>query len=294
MFGFIRPVKSEIKAEEVERFQSVYCGLCHTIKKEYGRLHTMFLSYDLTFLALILESLQEQDTDLEKKRCDASPIKNKTVLSQNEALTFAADISVLLCYHKIADSITDEKGLKKIFAYILRALCKRGYKKSSSRHKQLDEHFLIQLENLSQIERDKISSIDRPADTFAQMLEQCIPEQMMEQERVLKQLFYHTGRWIYLVDACEDIKEDFQSGSYNPIMLRYELEKPDISDIKEQLEITLSRSLASIYSAFSLLNINRDEPIISNIICLGMPMVTRQVLDGTYKPNGGKNKHGSI
>ena len=43
MFGFIRPVKSELKVKEADRFQQVYCGLCHAIRARYGRFFTMFL-----------------------------------------------------------------------------------------------------------------------------------------------------------------------------------------------------------------------------------------------------------
>ena len=44
MFGFIRPVKAELRVKEADRFQQVYCGLCHAIRAEYGRFYTLFLS----------------------------------------------------------------------------------------------------------------------------------------------------------------------------------------------------------------------------------------------------------
>lgn len=55
MFGFIRPVKAELRVKEADRFQQVYCGLCHAIRAEYGRFYTLFLSYDMTFLHLLQE-----------------------------------------------------------------------------------------------------------------------------------------------------------------------------------------------------------------------------------------------
>ncbi|RGC58099.1 hypothetical protein DXA92_06340 [Agathobaculum butyriciproducens] len=56
MFGFIRPVKAELRVKEADRFQQVYCGLCHAIRAEYGRFYTLFLSYDMTFFALVAGS----------------------------------------------------------------------------------------------------------------------------------------------------------------------------------------------------------------------------------------------
>ena len=113
MFGFIRPVKPELRVREVERFQCVYCGLCHAIRQEYGRLHTMFLSYDMTFLALVLTSLEEAEPEVVQRRCAASPVRPKAVCIAGAGLARAADLSVLLAYHKICDTLLDERGDRK-------------------------------------------------------------------------------------------------------------------------------------------------------------------------------------
>ena len=112
--------------------------------------------------------------------------------------------------------------------------------------------------------------------------------------RILWQMFYHTGRWVYLIDACADLADDLQHGAYNPVALRFGLTAPDLAPVRETLEITLQRSLADIYNAFQLLDVYRDRELLENIICLGMPLVTRQVLDGTYQSNGGQSRHGSL
>ena len=113
-------------------------------------------------------------------------------------------------------------------------------------------------------------------------------------ERILRQLFYHTGRWVYLIDACEDLPDDLSRGSYNPVALRFGLRAADLSPVREPLERTLEHSLADICTAFDLLGAQRDAGLIENIIWLGLPAVTRQVLDGTYQMNGGRMRHGSL
>lgn len=107
-------------------------------------------------------------------------------------------------------------------------------------------------------------------------------------------MFYHTGRWVYLIDACADLADDLKSGAYNPVALRFGLTEPALSAVREDMEVTLQRSLADVYHAFQLLTIHRDRELMENIISLGMPVVTRQVLDGTYQSNGGQNRHGSL
>ena len=76
--------------------------------------------------------------------------------------------------------------------------------------------------------------------------------------------------------------------------LRFALETPDLSQVKEQMERTLERSLLDIHNAYQLLPLNQDEGLIENIIDLGLPLITRQVLDGTYRVNGGHETHGSL
>ena len=119
MFGFIRPVKSELKVKEADRFQQVYCGLCHAIRARYGRFYTMFLSYDMTFYALVVGSGEVSVPPAERRRCDAHPLTKRACAAPDDALALAADASVLLSYHKFRDNLEDEKGAKRLLAALL-------------------------------------------------------------------------------------------------------------------------------------------------------------------------------
>lgn len=294
MFGFIRPVRPELRVREVERFQSIYCGLCHTIRQRYGWMHTMFLSYDMTFLALVLGSMEDRVQETVKKRCTASPMRAKAVCQTGSGISRAADLSVLLTHHKLCDTVTDERGLKRLGARLLRACAASGYRKACTALPKEDAAMEACLAELYALEQAHTPSLDRPADAFARLLAEAVPAADDATARILRQMFYHTGRWIYLIDACADLADDLKSGAYNPVALRFGLTTPSLAAVREEMEITLQRSLADIYNAFQLLSIEHDRELIENIICLGMPVVTRQVLDGTYQSNGGQNRHGSL
>ena len=133
MFGFIRPVKAELRVKEADRFQQVYCGLCHAIRAEYGRFYTLFLSYDMTFFALVAGSEEAETAPPCRKRCDASPFRRKSCAETDDALRLAADASILLTYHKFQDDLADEKGAKRAFAALLCRLGRRGYEKARAR-----------------------------------------------------------------------------------------------------------------------------------------------------------------
>ena len=294
MFGFIRPVKPELRVKEADRFQQVYCGLCHAIRARYGRFYTFFLSYDMTFFALVAGCDAAETAPPCRKRCDAHPLTKRACAQSDAALELAADVSVLLTYHKLRDSLADEKGPKRALAAVLCRLGRRGYEKARSRLPEEDAEMVEALAELQALEREKCASMDRAADASARMTAAVVPRTGDACERVLRQMFYHIGRWVYLLDAAQDVGEDLEQDNYNPVVLRYGLRTPGLTEIREPLERTLERSLADICMAFDLLDVRRDADLIRNIIFLGMPLATKQVLDGTYQTNGGWGRHGSL
>ena len=294
MFGFVRPLRGELKVREWERFQSVYCGLCHTIRRRYGFAQTLMLSYDCTYLALVLDALEPCGGEQSKCRCIMHPFRCRSCAKQSNGMIRAAAVSVILCWHKLADTIADERGIKRFAAWLFRLFLHRGYRKAAAELPAFDRETRECLENLNALERQKTPSLDRPADAFASILRAAVADWHTD-SRILQEMFYHVGRWIYLVDACDDIQEDFASGSYNPVLLRWEMTQPTLlPPVKDAMQHTLLQSLAAAYHAYILLHPLRDAGIIENILCQGLPEVTQLVLDGTFSNHGGKNRHGSL
>lgn len=294
MFGFVRPLRGELKVREWERFQHIYCGLCHTIRRHYGIMQTTLLSYDCTYLALVLDALEESGGNVCRKRCIMHPLRRRTCACESPGMVRAAAVSVILQWHKLEDTIADERGFKRLIARLLRLFLHRGYRKAVRDLPDFDRQTGVLLQQLRELERQKTPSLDRPADAFANILRVAVSD-FGENSRILEQMFYHTGRWIYLVDACNDIPDDFASGNYNPVILRWQLTQPALlPPIKDAMNHTLLQSLAASYHAYILFQPYRDAGIIENILCQGLPEVTRQVLEGTFSNNGGKNRHGSL
>ena len=95
MFGYIVVNKPEMKFREFDVYQSYYCGLCKSLKDNYGKMGQITLSYDMTFLALLLTSLYEPETVSGYRRCAVHPAK-KHFYRQNEFTDYAADMNILL------------------------------------------------------------------------------------------------------------------------------------------------------------------------------------------------------
>ncbi len=269
MFGYIKPFKPELKMREYEHYRSAYCGLCNALKSRYGFLSRFIVNYDFTFVALALESAGTYKSEVKKKRCIACPSGRMCILS--EVYDKTADISVILFYLKLCDDVADTGFLKGIFKYrIPRLLLKPAYKRAGKRNPHYAECAKRLYSELSLLEAARVPSIDEPADKFAKMLEALVDEKQ-ENARILSQMLYHIGRFVYIIDALDDLSEDAKRDEYNPIAERFGVFSGTLpEDIKNEVLTTLGHSRDAVKLAFDLLYENENTGLIKNIIELGM------------------------
>lgn len=284
MFGYVRPLKGELKCREFDHFKSVYCGLCHTLAKRYGLPSRFVLSYDLTFLATVFSAL-DGGTTFEHKRCPANPLAKKCVACTSNSLELAADLTVILAYRKLDDSVKDSTPLKSFGFRVLRLILNPAFRKAKRFRPQFTEKTDNLLRELEKLEEENCPSLDQTADSFARILSEACYESAFDPKtvRVLSSMFYHIGRWIYIIDACADYTEDMQRGEYNPIVHRFKSTEPVLSEtMKKELGNTLSHSLATASSAFELLDLGPHEGLVANVLYLGLAAVTSEVLAGNW------------
>ena len=276
MFGYIKPFKPELKMREYEHYRSAYCGLCNALKSRYGFLSRFIVNYDFTFVALVLEAAGNCKGEIKKKRCIACPAGRKCVMS--EVYDKTADISIILFYLKLCDDVSDTGFMKGLFKFrIPRLLLKPAYRRAGKKNPQYDECAKRLYSELSLLEAARVPSIDEPADKFAKMLESIVCEDQ-ENARILSQMFYHIGRFVYIIDALDDLSKDARRDEYNPIAERFGVFSGTLpEDIKNEVLTTLGHSRDAVKLAFDLLYENENTGLIRNIIELGMENSLYQV-----------------
>ena len=265
MFGYVRPAADHLTAEQQARFEAAYCGLCHTLGKRCGIAGRMILNYDLTFLAMLLSDGQHTAC---RRRCVMHPGKGRMCVCGDDAFDLAADMSVILTWWQVQDGIADHgfwSGLKYQAASVL---LRRAYRKARARRPAFDESTRRHLEELARLEGERCPSIDAAADTFARLLSDAAGEvREPVKSRVLAQILYHLGRWIYLIDAADDLKKDVKSGSYNPLPLRYALPGNTLTDTaRQELTQTLDSSIRAMAAAFELWDFGDYGPVIESTV----------------------------
>lgn len=285
MFGYIRPPQERLSQASQDRFRRIYCGLCHTLGRRYGILSRFILNYDFTYLAILLSAGEEPPAC--EARCLASPFRKQCHYAAGAALDLAADESIILTYWQLMDGAVDH-GLLKGTAYRLAAvLLSPAYRKAARFRPGFDAVVRERLQMLAQLEMAGCDSLDAPADAFAQILAAAAEEAGDPvQRRVLYQLLYHLGRWVYLIDAADDLKKDTASGNYNPIALRYRITDGIMPpDVRRQFAVTLDHSIHMIATAYELWDFGSWEEILSTTIYEGLFSVGKAVLNGEFHEN---------
>lgn len=280
MFGYVRPLIPELRVRELEDYKAVYCGLCRAMGKRHGFLARFTLNYDFAFLTMVL-AYERQPCEMTRCRCPAHPLRKRKMCSAMPSLDVAADESLILSWQKLRDDVEDNGFFHGLPARIACWVLKPAYRKAAKARPEFDRAVTRCLDELHVLERENCPSLDRPADTFARILQWAAPDTGDDgRNRAMGQMLYHVGRWIYLLDAWDDMEKDELSGAYNPVLRHYQGEKAESA---QDLRVTLRHSRSLAAAAYELSKAERWDGILSNIIYLGLPAMEEQVFSGNRK-----------
>lgn len=261
LFGYIIPDQATLDDAQKLRFRSVYCGLCRTLKHRHGLLGTSTLSYDLTFLSLLLSALYETEELHGEERCLAHPLK-KHSFSVSAPYEYAADMNLALAYHKCKDNWLDDRN---ILSAGEAALLRRGYKKVARLYPDKCAAIERWLDEIHLIEQKNVCSIDAPVNSTGNMLGElfCWRDDFWSES--LRRIGEGLGRFIYLMDAYDDLEKDIQRNRYNPLKAY-----ADNDDFEVMCKRSLTMMVADCTQEFEQLPIVQDVDLIRNVLYSGI------------------------
>lgn len=272
MFGYVKPVVSELLVKENEFYRATYCGICRAMKRHTGGLSTVTLTYDSVFLALVrMAYIPDSELSSSMKRCIAHPMKKKNMLNENSAIEYTARAFGILTYYKMRDDLTDERAGKRMLLSFLRPIASDAKKRANL--SELSEIVRDRLEKITEHERARTASVDEPAALFGELLGEIFSFGLSGEDKLVTyQCGFHLGKFIYAADAAEDYVEDKRLGRYNPFIELYggaELTKENKASIK----CALLLECKALEGAVNLIPFERKltvENIVRNIIYLGL------------------------
>lgn len=288
MFGYVIPNKSELKVREFEVYNAWYCAVCHSLRDRYGQIPRLLLTYDSVFLAMILSTMNDKENSKTIFRCMTHPGKERYVASGTPEIDYAADMLVLLGYYNLKDDYEDEKSIVGLAGS---TYLKRAFKKIKNKYPEKVKIIGEQLQNLTKIEKRNSDIFDEAAEPFSLLMEEVFDYDGMPEydkyREAYRKIGFHLGKWIYLVDAFDDLKKDIEKKNYNPIIqqFKYGIDNyagESLDDFKlrtnERIRLNLTLYLANIGECVERIPLNNNKEIIDNIVYLGLLTKTDDIL----------------
>ena len=272
MFGYVKPVVTDLLVREHEFYKATYCGICRSMKKHTGTLSNVTLSYDSVFLALVrMAYIPDLECRTELRRCIAHPAKRRPMLEENEATEYTARAFAILTHYKLLDDISDEKLVKRAAVSLARPITSHAV--SLADLSDLEAIVADRLARITELEEAKCPSIDEPAELFGQLLGEIFSYGYDGEARLVSyECGLHLGRFIYAADAAEDYDKDARSGSYNPYVIQYG-GAPLTDENRQSIKTGLILECSRIEAAVNLMPFDGKatiENIIKNVIYLGL------------------------
>lgn len=262
MFGYIVANPEKLPKERMQRFRAVYCGLCATLRRRHGLAGSATLSYDLTFLALLLNALYEPGEERGKERCPAHPARPHDY-AISPVMDYVADMNVALAYHKCLDNWRDDKSLLSAGEG---ALLKKAYRKVEADWPDKCAAIEAWLREIHDIEDRQLNEIDPPVNATGRLLGELFAYPGDDTwSETLRAVGDGLGRFIYFMDAYDDLPQDLKKGRYNPLKgLR------DREDYEDLCRSALTMMVAGATEAFETLPIVLDYDILENVLYSGI------------------------
>ncbi len=261
MFGYVVINEQELKVREVGVYRSYYCGLCRMLREQYGISGQMTLTYDMTFLILLLSDLYDAGDELGETRCIAHPFEKHTTRC-NEFTEYAADMNIILSYYSCLDDWSDEHKMHKLLAS---KLLKKKSTRAGADYGHKAAVIKDRLDRLHASEAEKETDIDKVAGYFGDIMSELFAVREDDWEVPLRQMGFYLGKFVYLMDAYDDLEKDAKSGSYNPF-----LTMKDDPEFDEKVRQILTMMISRSCEAFELLPCVENLPILRNILYSGV------------------------
>ena len=250
MFGYITTDPRTLSKDAKHRYKTAYCGLCRALAKKYGWTARWILSFDVTFLLLMLESVKDNATTC-YGRCPYH-FGRKCECACGDNADYCADAAMLLFCKKLADDVADDNSPK---AKILLKILKNKYEKACKSLPWLESKIEGRLKELSQIERAGETNPDIPANVFGNLL-----SDVFSKNEGLRDFGFYLGRFIYLADAACDFKSDIKRARYNPLT---RMRRKDFYGM-------LAGELQKCCECYEALDIKANGDIIENVLYEGV------------------------
>lgn len=261
MYGYVSINRETLSKEDYARFRAAYCGLCRTLSARFGQLSRLTLSYDMTVMQLLLSSLYETAEETGRERCPERIVRPHEYVC-GECADYAADMSIILAYYKSLDDLSDEPKRR---SPIPRRQLERSFAAVQARYPQKCAAVDALFRESSRLERKEPDNIDALANCTGGIIAALYAWREDFFSPLLEQMARALGRFIYLMDAYEDLDGDVRHGRPNPLRAL-----SAHADYEQEMRQILMMEMDACTSAFERLPLVQDMSLLRNVFYSGV------------------------
>jgi len=228
MFGYVTANISALSQQDRQLYQGLYCGLCRSLGKQFGIPGRLTLRYDMVLLELVLSDVYGSALECGCMRCLLHPFRRRCAACGSFS-DYSAAMNVALAYYNCRDRWDDSRNIPGgLAALLLRRACRRVRKQYPRQCDAMERG----MAELLRMERAGEPNPDRAAQVFGTILGAVFVPYEDEHARDLFEFGAALGRYLYILDAAVDLRDDLQHRRYNPLVT---VEHVQIKDILNML-----------------------------------------------------------
>ncbi len=263
------PDKEKLTKDQHVLYRAFYCGICKTIKEEYGNFARFFTSYDMTFLAIVAHDMLSYPVEFVTENCVGHPFNKQAMIKPNPLLRKICAVQVILVKYKLIDDVNDGKrGRKKLLGFF-----RKQFDKARVLFPEAEKIVSDMYDKLREMEKSGVSGVDRVSDCFGSMLRSLLKLVVGEADEHALSLAYNTGKYVYIMDAADDLMDDVRKGNYNPFVAAYGTAKTRdefFAEHGKDVDFCITSTVNRIIGAFNARQFNQSYSLIKNIVYYGL------------------------
>lgn len=268
-----------MKIRDFELYRGIYCSLCRALGRNYSPFAQLFLSYDFALACVLRLAVSDSGCGFTQKRCPYNPAKKCLICGSKEVFDFCSHAIIITVYYKLIDNLHDKGFFSKLAAALIFPVVALMHRKAARLAPEAEKAVAEAMKLQAKTEAKPSPSVDEAAHPSADALGKIFSLGYEEKVRdTMYSIGYLTGRFVYILDAADDLESDIKKGAFNPFsgddISSCEKRKKFAEKIRGMLNLTQS----GILEALDSLDIKRFYDITDNILLDGLESSAEKVL----------------
>lgn len=280
MFGYTVPSYGRLQPLDMKRYRRYYCEGCHQLKRGFGLRGTATVNYDMTFNTILLDGIMGDALDFEGTSRKLCVLEEPH--ADSEMMAKMAAYTIILTKWELVDDDTDKPSLKtKAISSVLDS----AIEKAVRMHPDYDELVGDAFGRLHQMELDGCKDARMMGLKFGEGLARPLGDIAGDHTSPeLENLFKELTAAVYIMDAIDDLDDDFMDNTYNPFLPEtgYVNARKYIDSNMYQLAGIVNETVGSLQSSYSAIrgSMKGNVSLCDNIVGYGIPESAKKVIAG--------------